>query len=270
MKRSPLSVVVVCLASGILLGARPPVRADGAVSTSSAGETSVGGRVGPKTWLWAWERPEDLRFLGGRSDVGVAYLARTVTISGERASVYPRRQPLHVEPGTPLTAVVRLEVPRGVAPMPAVLDRATHEVISALPDGRVRRLQIDYDVRASEESFYRELLVRVRAALPSGTWLSITSIAANCLDERSWLAKPPPVDEVVPMFFTLGPDTRRVRLRLALGDAFPVEVCRGELGVSVDELAIVGAPRADTRTLHAFSASAWTPASFASLPENFR
>lgn len=270
MKRSPLSVVIACLVSGMLLGARPPARVDSAVVTSSVGDASSGASVAPKTWLWAWERPEDLRFLCGRSDVGVAYLARTVTLSGERASVYPRRQPLHVEPGTPLTAVVRIEVPRGVAPLPAVLDRATHEVISALPDGRVRRLQIDYDVRASEVGFYRELLVRVRAALPSGTWLSITSIAANCMDERSWLSTPPPVDEVVPMFFTMGPDARRVRLRLALGDAFPVEVCRGELGVSVNELDLVRPVRADTRTLHAFSSSAWTQASFATLPENFR
>ncbi len=233
-------------------------------------DASNGASVAPKTWLWAWERPEDLRFLGGRSDVGVAYLARTVTLSGERASVYPRRQPLHVEPGTPLTAVVRIEVPRGGAPLPSVLDRATREVISALPDVSVRRLQIDYDVRASEVSFYRELLTRVRAALPSGTWLSITSIAVNCMDERSWLSTPPPVDEVVPMFFSMGPDARRVRLRLALGDAFPVDVCRGELGVSVNELELARTARADTRTLHAFSPSPWTAASFATLPENFR
>lgn len=268
MKRSPLSVVAACVVSGVLLGARPAVRVDS--SEASSIDASAPRDDAPKTWLWAWERPEDLRFLRGRDDVGVAYLARTVTITGERASVYPRRQPLHVEPSTPLTAVVRIEVPRGVAPMPAVLDRVTREVISALPDGRVRRLQIDYDVRASEESFYRELLVRVRAALPSGTWLSITSIAANCMDPRSWLSAPPPVDEVVPMFFTMGPDTRRVRLRLAVGGAYPVEVCRGELGVSVDELSLVGDRPPDTRRLHAFSSTPWTPERFAKLLENSR
>lgn len=267
MKRSPLSVVAACVVSGVLLGARPAVRVD----ASEGGSSDASARDdAPKTWLWAWERPEDLRFLGGRRDVGVAYLARTVTLSGERVSVYPRRQPLHVEPSTPLTAVVRIEVPRGVAPLPGVLDRAAHEVVSALPEGRVRRLQIDFDVRASEEGFYRALLGRVRAELPPGTWLAITSIAANCMDERSWLSTPPPVDEVVPMFFTMGPDARRVRLRLAVTDAYPVEVCRGELGVSVDELALVGAPLPDTRTLHAFSSAPWTPERFVKLPENFR
>ena len=62
--------------------------------------------------LWAWERPEDLRFLAGR-DAGVAFLAATVRLSGGATHVVRRRQPLLVDPATPLMAVVRVETARG-------------------------------------------------------------------------------------------------------------------------------------------------------------
>jgi hypothetical protein len=87
----------------------------------------------PRTIFWAWERPEDLRFLVPAKQ-GVAFLARTIelrqlnaadAIESKPASardfwfpdpsaslgvrVKPRLQPLRVAKETPLIAVVRIE-----------------------------------------------------------------------------------------------------------------------------------------------------------------
>src|SRR5262245_4054805 len=56
----------------------------------------------PRLMLWAWERPEDLR--GIAADTGVAYLAQTITIRGDRVAILPRRQPLRISPASTLVA----------------------------------------------------------------------------------------------------------------------------------------------------------------------
>src|SRR5215471_11066126 len=90
----------------------------------------------PEVFLWAWERPDDLRRLPG--GVGVAFLAQTITISGPSHLVTHRRQPLLVDPGTPMMAVTRIEAPGDVAGVDlpalarAIADRAALPMVSAL------------------------------------------------------------------------------------------------------------------------------------------
>ena len=69
----------------------------------------------PRLMLWAWERPEDLRGADPRT-AGVAFLARTLYLSGDNVGVRPRLQPLRVAAGTPLVAVVRIETTLGKTP----------------------------------------------------------------------------------------------------------------------------------------------------------
>src|SRR5262245_61345327 len=64
--------------------------------------------IAPKKMLWAWERPEDLRFID-KEKYGVAFLAQTLTIVGDEILVASRRQPLEVEDGTFIMAVSRIE-----------------------------------------------------------------------------------------------------------------------------------------------------------------
>ena len=238
--------VLVWLAFGALLGA-------GAPASSEPPQTRL--------WLWAWERPEDLRFLAGRSDVGVAYLARTVVVAGDGVTVRPRRQPLRVAEATVLTAVVRIEVLRGLAPAPATLDAVVHEAALALEGTRARRLQLDFDARTSEIPYYRELLTRLRPLLPRDVRLGITALAAWCADGRSWLASSPlpPVDDVVPMVFSMGGDSARVRAWLGARGGFTVDACRRDFGVSVAEPVV---PPETSLVVHAFSPTAWTPSLF--------
>jgi hypothetical protein len=244
-------LAALALAATALLGARAP-------EPAPPGEVPV--------WLWAWERPEELRFLGGRGDVGVAFLARTLVLSGEQLAVRPRRNPLRVAPGTPLTAVVRLEVPRGEAPSLAAVARVAQEVRAALEPAAIRRLQLDFDARASEVPFYRALLAHLRATLPRDAWLGITALAAWCASDPSWLAdpgEPLPVDGVTPMAFSMGPDGGRVRAWLAVRGGFSVDVCRRDFGLSVAEpIAIPDG----ARVVYAFSPTPWTPEAFARVP----
>ena len=61
----------------------------------------------PRTILWAWERPEDLRFLDPRQ-VGVAYLAATLDLPDGRVLVRPRFQPLRVPDSVSCSARISL------------------------------------------------------------------------------------------------------------------------------------------------------------------
>ncbi|MBL4689817.1 MAG: hypothetical protein JKY37_34855, partial [Nannocystaceae bacterium] len=97
-------------------------------------------------WLWAWERPEDLRFVP--QDVGVAFLAKTMVLRDDGVTHLPRRQPLRVRPGQPLVAVVRIENDRGQRPATlseAVRDRLVDRLLEAGTMDGVGGLQIDFD-----------------------------------------------------------------------------------------------------------------------------
>ena len=213
----------------------------------------------PAIVFWAWERPEDLRFLRPNK-AGVAFLAKTIYLraAGERSSsgtsptfsVRPRLQPLRIAPGAPLIAVARIEtlpVPRlfqspsaRQSPvnfnMPGLREKIVAEVsdLQFLP--HVAAVQIDFDAAASEHTFYAALLQDVRRRLPPSMPLSITALASWCIGDR-WLTQLPPgtLDEAVPMLFRLGPDSAEVARFLLSGDEFPVSACRGSLGLSTDE-----------------------------------
>src|SRR5437868_13361941 len=62
----------------------------------------------PTLILWAWESPQDLRFIKPGS-AGIAFLERTVWLDEKNVRSRPRLQPLRFTPGVELMAVVRLE-----------------------------------------------------------------------------------------------------------------------------------------------------------------
>src|SRR5438876_2087978 len=72
----------------------------------------------PPKILWAWERPEDLRFLDPK-EFGVAFLAQTIFLENDRVIPSQRRQTLDISPGTYLIAVTRVETNKEGAKRPA-------------------------------------------------------------------------------------------------------------------------------------------------------
>ncbi len=177
----------------------------------NSARTSVALLTLPHIILWAWERPEKLDFIE-KDEAGIAFLAKTLYLRGERVVSRPRLQPLLVSPGVALVAVARIE-PSASEPAslsPAQMESAAHEIAELAKLPNVVTVQVDFDARTSERAFYSELLIHVRQALPATMALSITALASWCKGDN-WLDSLP-INEAIPMLFRMGIDLTRRQL----------------------------------------------------------
>src|SRR5262245_2225309 len=98
----------------------------------------------PPLMLWAWERPEDLRFINPQQ-VGVASRARTVRLHHESITVHRRLQPLRLPKDVHVVATVRIEHGRTA---PRLTDDQLKETVGAVLEAirdDVAGIQIDFD-----------------------------------------------------------------------------------------------------------------------------
>ncbi len=216
-----------------------------AVATAMAARGHAPAAPKPKVVLWAWERPEDLRFVP--SNVTVAYLARTIYLQGDEAVTRPRLNALRIAPAAVRIAVVRIEA-RDASLSP----RQRHEAAQAILQAAfgAAELQIDFDATASQRDFYRRVIEEVRQGLPRESRLSITALASWCMGDR-WL-QGMPIDDAVPMFFRMGAD-RTAGWRAVAN--LPEPLCRSSIGISTDEPA---PPLPHVRRVFVFAPRAWT------------
>jgi hypothetical protein len=205
----------------------------------------------PSTVLWAWERPEYLRFIDVHS-VGVAFLAGTVWLHGDETTVRPRLQPLLMPPKTAKIAVVRIET---TTPSLSHEQRnaALAEIVKVAHLPEVAGIQIDFDATASQRSFYHDLLIDLRSKLPDFP-ISITALASWC-EEEKWIESLP-VDEAVPMLFRMGIGNRNIHAQIDTRRDFRAPICRSSLGISTDEpwSSLPGG-----RRVYGFDPQPWTP-----------
>jgi hypothetical protein len=221
-------------------------------------------RATPQVTLWAWERPEDLRFLDS-DNVGVAFLAGSVYLE-QQPVMHPRLQPLRVGEHTSVTAVVRLEPTKST---PTVFSdeyrtRLAEQIVRLSAAPQASSLQIDLDATRSQHDFYRALIGDVRRRLPASMPLSITALSSWCMGD-DWLSGLP-IAEAVPMLFRMGADRADILQSLALGEDFREPLCRGSVGVSTDEpwpTPLSASLRG--RHLYVFHPQAWTQQSFAAV-----
>jgi hypothetical protein len=270
-------VLVAALALGV---ARAP---------SYAAPVNAAARL-PGVMLWAWERPEDFRGVG--SDAGVAFLAQTITLDGNRVTRRPRMQPLRVDASTMLVAVTRIETRRQRRDA-RVDTRDTKETketkdafdppdlpgpvvdsivrTAALP--QVAGVQVDFDAAASERPLYRAILERLRARLPRATVLSITALASWCAAD-GWLGDLP-IDEAIPMLFRMGPFNEP---DLHAIDSWPRPfpyashrptraLCGRAVGLSLDEPRAIDAAG---RRVYVFNPKPWTARTIADVRREAR
>jgi hypothetical protein len=220
----------------------------------------------PRTVLWAWERPEDLRNLD-TSRFAVAFLAQTLVLKGDDVILKPRHQPLEVSPDTRLMAVTRIESAKQTGERAALNDAQKNRLISlvmrTLELDKVDAIQIDFDAAVSERDFYRGLLRDLRAQLPDKVPLSMTALASFCIGDR-WL-NDLPVDEAVPMIFRMGADNRSVKNRLAAGNDFGEPLCRQSYGIALDEPLEMKFEK--SRRIYVFNNHSWTAADVSSLQQ---
>jgi hypothetical protein len=212
----------------------------------------------PAIILWAWERPEDLRFLTS-SRHGVAFLAQTLVLKGDEVIHKPRRQPLKLSPATRAIAVTRIESIKTTGERPSLSASQRKKLVQLIHDTlklpAVWAVQIDFDAVTSERAFYRSLLEDLRSKLPGDIPLSMTALASFCLGDR-WI-KDLPVDEAIPMAFRMGTDSRKIKSLLAEGHDFRGELCRRSYGIALDEPLEVSFK--NTRRVYAFNSRSWTP-----------
>jgi hypothetical protein len=201
----------------------------------------------PGLILWAWERPEDLRFIDPAT-TGVAYLAATLDLQPDGSTRFHfRQQPLQLPPNVALIAVVRIESPpQHVFPKPAEIAARLAQIAKGQD---VRALQVDYDARASERGFYRALLAELRKKtdLPIG----ITALASWCDGDR-WVSEEP-LSEAVPMFFRMGRGESKDM-------PIDTDVCRSSIGLSTDEAWPRQRPTglSEHARIYVFNPHAWT------------
>ncbi len=206
----------------------------------------------PRYVLWAWERPEDLRFLDPQ-EVGVAFLAASIDLKGGETCVRPRLQPLRVADNARLIAVVRIAATSDAALSTTQLLRSLVAVANASTLPRVVAVQLDFDATTSQRAFYRDLLLELRRRLPAKVPVSITALASWCLQD-DWISGLP-IDEAVPMLFRMGAGTNETVSYVASGRDFHAPVCRDSLGISTDER---WASLPTGRRLYVFRPKPWT------------
>jgi hypothetical protein len=186
----------------------------------------------PQIVLWAWEMPEDLRFVNPK-DTGIAFLAATIRLQADAAIIRPRFQPLLVPDAAKLISVVRIEADSGAELSRSQMERSVGAIVETSSWPRVRAVQVDFDATPSQRNFYRNLLIELRQRLRPAVPISITALASWCLDE-DWISGLP-IDEAVPMLFRMSAGKDQVVARLASGKDFRSPRCQDSLGISTDE-----------------------------------
>lgn len=225
----------------------------------------------PPVMLWAWERPEDLSYIDARR-VGVAYLAQTITLSGDRFDIRRRVQPLQLPHGAKVEAVTRIEIDPRKQPACSVQQRQAivDNVVKISRAHKVSAVQIDFDARENERQFYADLLNQLRPQLPDHVGLSITALVSWCLYDQ-WLGSLP-VDEAVPMMFRMGRDHGKVLVHFRNKRNFAHAICDESIGISLDEPQVnavmrqqIAARRSSTLAprVYVFSPGRWTRAAAA-------
>ena len=209
----------------------------------------------PRVFLWVWERPENLEFLDPQ-EAGVAILAKTLILEGNRIAARPRLRPVRLPQGIPALAVIRIEA-KAAHPDLQVRKEAVRQILDCAASSTAG-IQIDFDALVSDRDFYRALLADLRLQLPPGRKLSITALASWCLYD-DWISCLP-VDEAIPMLFRMGVDHAAVKRYLGAGYGFRVPQSRYSLGISTDEFP--GSLPANRR-IYLFSPQPWTKDSVA-------
>ncbi len=189
---------------------------------------------GPRLVYWVSEGPEDLRFLEPKTEA-VALLAISVDLLQDSVRVQPDMQPPSLPSGIQMVAVVRI-VSHADKP-PALNAEQRSETLQALlaathePGASV--LQIDFDARLRERAFYSQLLRELRQRLGPAYPISITAPASWCIGDR-WI-RDLPVNEVVPLLFSMGSEEALLRSYFSSTGTFPEPLCRGSLGISTSD-----------------------------------
>ena len=209
-------------------------------------------RALPARMAWAWEREEDLRWLP--QDAGVAYVATSLWLEGDKVVVHPRGHALLLRPTTAAVPVVHVDTSWRAPPVmsAAQRDAIVAALESAATHSTARVVQLDFEARLSQRAFLADVVRQARLSLPTDVALSVTALASWCAGD-AWM-RGLPADEIVPMAFRMSRDSGQLRALLADHGGFAAPRCGDAIGTATDEpMAGLNAPRR-----YVFSARPWT------------
>lgn len=218
----------------------------------------------PHTMLWAWERPENLKFINPKKE-GVAFFLRRFRLTGDDLIVIPRSQILRLAPETKTIAVARIDISAQSPPSLSTQQREklAKQLLKLTSLPQIKGLQIDFDARLTERKFYEQLLSDLRSSLPPGYFLSMTALASWGISDN-WINKLP-VDEIVVMLFDMGAETESIQRLAQQGNPFTIPPDKLSLGFSSRQVNLAqilkkSSPRLlrTCQRVYIFSPKSWT------------
>lgn len=190
----------------------------------------------PRVMLWSWFAEDDFGPLADRP-VGVAYLGLSLRFEKQnQVEPAPRSVAVRIPPKMYRMLVVRFDNRPATPARPAFSPRQRQLAVKMIGEivdlARPQGLQIDFDAPRSAWPFYRQLLSEVRHRIGPDVFLSMTALVSWCGATESWLAGIP-VDEIVPMAFSMGQATPAIVTMLQRGGQFQFAGCRPSIGVEL-------------------------------------
>jgi hypothetical protein len=227
------------------------------------------GIAGPRLMVWSWQHNDDLSCLD-TTRVGVAYLVGRFVVHGEKIDFDRSFSQIKLPAGIYREAAVRLEIRQfDRAKIEPIADSLSTMIVArALDNPRpIGALQVDFDARLNEREFYSLLLRKLRAKLPASIKMSMTALASWCLGDNWLSAARLPVDEVVPMLFSLGLGQHQATQWLAKSNTLSPRLFGGRLapGLSLNEpgfFALLGSRLPQYKRIYVFSSRGWNRATF--------
>ncbi|MET0351188.1 MAG: hypothetical protein ABW067_15460 [Rhizobacter sp.] len=169
----------------------------------AAGASPMASRAREVAWVWPGSAVP-----GGAGWHEAAVLLESIDLDGEQVVRRPRRLGLVAPKGLAVTPVVHVQSgPRGGARFTEAERRAVVAALRGAAEvATAGVVQLDFEAPRRQRDAWRELVAETRAALPTSVRLSVTALASWC-HGGAWLDGVA-ADEVVPMLYRLGPDSR--------------------------------------------------------------
>jgi hypothetical protein len=214
-----------------------------------------------KIYVWAWERPEDLRFLSNiKNSNNVVYYAGGIVIKNGQLDIQPRINSLLIAQGARLTPVVRIDnFDKSSVFTDQLLQKIENFIVTVCQRPDIVGCQVDFDARTSEYISYTKLLNSIKKRLPENVPLSITALVSWC-DKFSWL-NDTSINFAVPMFYRLGPDKERIQNDNVGSTFMKSPKCQSAVGLSTDEV-FPNRKYIKGKDIYLFNPQSWTKENF--------
>lgn len=228
--------------------------------------------------VWSWDYPQDLTFIK-RGSADIAYYAGTMYLHEGRLFFQERSKykPLKISSGVKAYPVIRIETEGKAGHLQnqdeiiAGISRAVlcQERLQTKRAGMPQKIQIDFDAREDERSFYVALLKDLRGKLSRDTRLEITALASWCSGES--FIKDGLCDRQIPMLFSMGvekKESKKTKSILAHIDRSRYKT----IGLSINEPQTNQAIResglvANSSDIYLFSSTPWTKESWKKIQQ---